>query len=106
MIVTLICQGEYICQKIKHLLMVSDLELQTSGYNSTQQRIVSYLKAGVSTGTRFFKAKYIAKELGISSRAVGTNLALLAEKCMELEIVQWGYSTSTTWMVKLRQYLN
>ena len=86
--------------------MVSDLELQTSGYNSTQQRIVSYLKAGVSTGTRFFKAKYIAKELGISSRAVGTNLALLAEKCMELEIVQWGYSTSTTCIVKLRQYLN
>ncbi|MDU9376673.1 hypothetical protein McpSp1_12970 [Methanocorpusculaceae archaeon Sp1] len=86
--------------------MVSDLELQTTEYNSTQQRIINYLKAGVSSGTRFFKAKYIAKELGISSRAVGTNLALLAEKCMELEIVQWGYSTSTTWMVKARQYLN
>ena len=48
----------------------------------------------------------IAKELGISSRAVGTNLALLAEKCLEFEIVQWGYSTSTTWMVKLRTLVN
>ncbi|MCZ0861049.1 hypothetical protein O0S10_07400 [Methanocorpusculum sp. MG] len=86
--------------------MVSDMELQVPQYNSTQQRILNYLKAGVASGTRFFKAKYIAKELGISSRAVGTNLALLAEKCMEFEIIQWGYSTSTTWMVKLRSLVS
>lgn len=88
--------------------MVSDVELQVQvpQYNSTQQRILNYLKAGVASGTRFFKAKYIAKELGISFRAVGTNLALLAEKCMEFEIVQWGYSTSTTWMVKLRSLVS
>lgn len=86
--------------------MVSEMELQVLQYNSTQQRILNYLKTGVASGTRFFKAKYIAKELGIPSRAVGTNLALLAEKCMEFEIVQWGYSTSTTWMVKMRSLVN
>lgn len=77
--------------------MVSEVELQVQvpQYNSTQQRILNYLKAGVASGTRFFTAKYITKELGISSRAVGTNLALLVEKRMEFEIVQWGYSTST-----------
>lgn len=78
-------------------------DLQTSPYNSTQKLIVEYLKKYVSYGTRFFKAKYIAKELGISSRAVGTNLALIASSCAEFEIMQWGYSTSTTWMVKPRQ---
>ena len=78
------------------------LQVHIPQYNSTQQRILNYLKAGVASGTRFFKAKYIAKELGISSSAVGINLALLAEKCTELEIVQWVYSTSTTWMIKLR----
>lgn len=86
--------------------MVSDIILQSSEYTSTQQRILSYLKAGVVSGTRFFKAKYIAKELGISSRSVGTNLCILAEKCREFEIVQWGYSTSTTWMIKLRSIVS
>ena len=46
------------------------LQVQVLQYNSTQQRILNYLKAGVTSDTRFFKAKYIAKELGISLRAV------------------------------------
>ena len=81
-------------------------EIQCAQYYSSQQRIIDYLKKYVAAGTRFFKAKYIAKELGLSSRAVGTNLALLAESCLELEIIQWGYSTSTTWMVRLRNALH
>lgn len=80
-------------------------EMQPATYNSTQQRIIDYLKNCVTAGTRFFKAKYIAKELGISPRAVGTNLALLADSCRELEIVPWGYSTSTTWMVRQKNAL-
>ena len=40
-------------------------------YNETQAKILGYLKAGVSKGGRFFKAKYIAKDLGLSSKEVG-----------------------------------
>jgi hypothetical protein len=68
-------------------------------YNATQAKILGYLLAGVSAGGRFFKAKYIAKDLGLSSKEVGTNLAILSETCDELNISRWSYSNSTTWMV-------
>ncbi|HJJ98932.1 MAG TPA: hypothetical protein O0X23_01800, partial [Methanocorpusculum sp.] len=68
-------------------------------YNDTQSQILGYLKAGVAKGCRFFKAKYIAKDLGLSSKEVGTNLAILSEICDELDIQRWSYSNSTTWMV-------
>lgn len=68
-------------------------------YNDTQSRILGYLKTGVAKGSRFFKAKYIAKDLGLSSKEVGTNLAILSEICDELDIQRWSYSNSTTWMV-------
>ncbi|MDR3102151.1 MAG: hypothetical protein LBU24_02800 [Methanocalculaceae archaeon] len=68
-------------------------------YNDTQSRIVGYLKAGVAKGNRFFKAKHIATDLGLSSKEVGTNLAILSEICGELDIQRWSYSNSTTWMV-------
>ncbi len=74
-------------------------------YNGTQAKILGYLKAGVSKGGRFFKAKYIAKDLGLSSKEVGTNLAILSEICDELNISRWSYSNSTTWMVTNRPLL-
>lgn len=69
-------------------------------YNEPQSKILGYLKAGVEKGGKFFKAKYIAKDLGLSSKEVGTNLAILSDICDELEISRWSYSNSTTWMVK------
>jgi hypothetical protein len=68
-------------------------------YNDTQSQILGYLKAGVAKGSRFFKAKYIAEDLGLSSKEVGTNLAILSQICDELDIQRWSYSNSTTWMV-------
>ncbi|MBN2733610.1 MAG: hypothetical protein JXQ82_01980 [Methanomicrobiaceae archaeon] len=66
---------------------------------STQERILYYLKSGLEKGKRYFKSKYIAKDLGLSPKEVGTNLAILAETCKELEISRWSYSNSTTWRV-------
>ncbi len=74
-------------------------------YNETQAKILGYLKTGVSKGGRFFKAKYIAKDLGLSSKEVGTNLAILSEICDELDISRWSYSNSTTWMVTSKPML-
>ena len=68
-------------------------------YNDTQSRILGYLKAGVAKGSRFFKTKYIATDLGLSSQEVGTSHAILSEFCEELDIQRWSYSNSTTWMV-------
>lgn len=69
---------------------------------STQDQILYYLKSGLEKGKRYFKSKYIAKDLGLSPKEVGTNLAILAETCKELEISRWSYSNSTTWRVSPR----
>jgi hypothetical protein len=62
-------------------------------YNETQHKI---------KGKHYFKSKYIAKELGLSPKEVGTNMAILADICKELDIIRWSYSNSTTWMVTPR----
>jgi hypothetical protein len=69
------------------------------GYNPTQQSIISYLNSGVQAGKHYFKSKYIARDLGLSSKEVGTNLGILSEVCDDLRIVRWSYSSSTTWLV-------
>ncbi|MDD3977243.1 hypothetical protein L1994_05120 [Methanomicrobium antiquum] len=74
-------------------------------YTSTQHKILFYLKSGLEKGKRYFKSKYIAKDLGLSPKEVGTNLAILAEVCEELEISRWSYSNSTTWKVSPRSIL-
>jgi hypothetical protein len=71
-------------------------------YNETQHKIVLYLNSGITKGKHYFKSKYIAKDLGLSPKEVGTNMAILAEICKELDIIRWSYSNSTTWMVTPR----
>jgi hypothetical protein len=71
-------------------------------YNETQHKIVLYLNSGITKGKHYFKSKYIAKDLGLSPKEVGTNMAILADICKELDIIRWSYSNSTTWMVTPR----
>ena len=71
-------------------------------YNDTQHKIVQYLQSGLDKGKHYLKSKYIAKELGLSPKEVGTNMAILSEICKELAIIKWSYSNSTTWMVTSR----
>ena len=71
-------------------------------YNETQHKIVHYLQSGITVGKHYFKSKYIAKDLGLSPKEVGTNMAILADICKDLNIIRWSYSNSTTWMVTPR----
>ncbi len=71
-------------------------------YNETQRRILIHLKSGLKMGKSYFKSKYIAKDLGLSPKEVGINLAILSEICDELDIRRWSYSNSTTWRVTPR----
>lgn len=69
------------------------------GYNETQRSILSYLNNQLESGRHFFKSKYIAEDLGLSPKEVGTNMGILAEICGDLRIIRWSYSSSTTWLV-------
>jgi len=71
-------------------------------YNATQQKILWYLYGNLSHGQHYFKSKYIATDLGLSSKEVGTNLGILSDICDDLRITRWSYSHSTTWMVTQR----
>lgn len=69
--------------------------------NIIRERILAYLHEGLKKGNHYFKSKYIAKDLGLSSKEVGTNLGILSGECKNLKIEKWGYSKSTTWKIEL-----
>ncbi|WP_319540273.1 hypothetical protein [uncultured Methanospirillum sp.] len=68
-------------------------------YNDRQMCLINYLETRVKEGKNFFKSKYIAKETGLSSKEVGTNMGILAETCPRFTIQKYSYSNSTTWLI-------
>lgn len=56
-------------------------------YNEKQVCLINYLKSQLSAGNGFFKAKYISLEIGLSSKVVGANMAILADICPDFSIV-------------------
>jgi hypothetical protein len=86
--------------------MEIDMLLQSkfsTKYNERQICLINYLKNQMKPGSNFFKSKYIAKDTGLSSKEVGTNMALLSEICPEFKIERYSYSNSTTWLVTTPQ---
>jgi hypothetical protein len=79
--------------------MLKKLDLKEQ-YNHSQEAIIEYLKNGIKEGKRFFKSKYIARDLGMSPKEVGTNMKILSDECGDLRIEKWSYSKSTTWRVE------
>jgi hypothetical protein len=79
--------------------MLKKLQLKDK-YNHSQEVIIEYLKNGLKEGKQFFKSKYIARDLGMSPKEVGTNMKILSDECEDLHIEKWSYSKSTTWRVE------
>jgi hypothetical protein len=75
----------------------------TTNYNERQIRLLEYLENRVKAGKTFFKSKYIARETGMSSKEVGTNMGILAEACTKFSIQRYSYSNSTTWLITASQ---
>jgi hypothetical protein len=73
------------------------MELSSS---EARQKILEYLLSRADKRVRYFKAKHIAQELGLSPKEVGANLGILQKECNSLKIEEWGYSKSTTWKVE------
>jgi DNA-binding Lrp family transcriptional regulator len=67
--------------------------------NEEDQRILDYLHDSVKSGKRYFRAKRIADQLGLSSKQVGARLPRLADTAEDVEIEKWGRARSTTWRV-------
>ena len=71
--------------------------------NPEQIRIYEYLRAGLMRGQKYFKAKYIAQDLGMTSKVVGANLSKLSQLCNDLSIGRYAKAkASATWRVTAR----
>jgi hypothetical protein len=68
-------------------------------FSEEDQRILDYLRDSVSRGERYFRARQIADQIGLTAKQVGARLPRLAEESDEVEIEKWGRARSTTWRV-------
>jgi len=94
----------FLLQIFQHITVLMEIGMLlqskfTTKYNENQICLIDYLKSQLKPGSNFFKSKYIAKDTGLSSKEVGTNMALLSEICPEFKIERYSYSNSTTWLV-------
>jgi len=67
-----------------------------------KQMLLKYLKEQTKERhLRYFKAKHIGKDLGLSAKQVGSNLRILKDETKELRIVQYSYGVGcATWRVE------
>ncbi len=70
-----------------------------SDITDEDRQILSYLRDQVARGERYFRAKHIASQIGLSAKQVGARLPRLAEETEDVEIEKWSRARSTTWRV-------
>ena len=68
--------------------------------NLKRSKILTYLNASIEGGRIYFKSKYIAKDLNLSTKEVGVLLGLMSKEDNDLEIQKWGISRSVTWKIE------
>jgi len=68
---------------------------------SKADRLAAFLRAEAADGETYFKAKFIADDVGLSPKEIGALLPRLQESTPDLEIERWGNARATTWRVAL-----
>ena len=64
-----------------------------------RDRIERYLRRRAEDGEFYFKSKFIASEVGLSTKEIGALLPDLRGTTTGIEIEEWGYANATTWRV-------
>lgn len=49
----------------------------------------------------YIKGKFIADDVGLSTKEIGQLMLQLQEKAQGLEVEKWSYTAATTWRVAL-----
>jgi DNA-binding Lrp family transcriptional regulator len=71
-----------------------------SDFSDEDRRILAYLTERVARGERYFRAKNIAEQIGLSSKQVGSRLPKLEEEADGVDIEKWSRARSTTWRIE------
>ena len=64
------------------------------------ERLADYLRARVDDGEMYFKSKFIADDVCLSSKEIGALIVKLQESVDDLSIERWSYTGATTWRVE------
>jgi len=64
------------------------------------ERLAEYLRARVDDGEMYFKSKFIADDVGLSSKEIGALIVKLQDSVDDLSIERWSYTGATTWRVE------
>ncbi|ATW88953.1 hypothetical protein halTADL_2206 [Halohasta litchfieldiae] len=75
-------------------------EASTSDSKPKDERLADYLRARVEDGEMYFKSKFIADDVGLSSKEIGALIVKLQESVDDLSIERWSYTGATTWRVE------
>jgi len=72
----------------------------TSDSKPKDERLANYLRARVEDGELYFKSKFIAEDVSLSSKEIGALIVKLQDSVDDLSIERWSYTGATTWRVK------
>ncbi|GAB7009159.1 hypothetical protein JCM31271_11020 [Halorubrum trueperi] len=74
-------------------------EQSTEPTASKADRLTDFLRSEAADGETYFKAKFIADDVGLSPKEIGALIVQLQESVPDLEIEKWSYTGATTWRV-------
>ncbi|WP_318570301.1 DUF7123 family protein [Salinigranum marinum] len=66
---------------------------------SKRDRLESYLRRRAEEGEFYFKSKFIASEVGLSTKEIGALMPEVRRSATTVDIDEWGYANATTWRV-------
>lgn len=77
-------------------------QTSTDDSESKTRKLASYLReeAEQSGGELYVKAKFIADDVGMSSKEIGARMLQLQDSVPDLSIEKWSYTGATTWRVQ------
>jgi len=70
-----------------------------TGDRSKAERLAAFLREEAADGETYFKAKFIADDVGLSPKEIGALIVQLQGSMQDLEIEKWAYTGATTWRV-------
>jgi len=69
---------------------------------SKRDRLANYLRDQAHTGECYVKSKFIADDVDLSPKEVGTLMYQLQESVQDLHIEKWSNARATTWRIEVR----
>ncbi|MUW13537.1 hypothetical protein GJ633_01890 [Halorubrum sp. CBA1125] len=77
-------------------------EQSTEPTTSKAERLATFLRSEAADGETYFKAKFIAEDVGLSPKEIGALIVQLQDSARDLEIEKWSYTGATTWRVSTK----